>query len=315
MTRVLITGGLGYLGGRIAADLAVRGGRTLRLTTRRPAGERPAWSRAFDVVVADFDSGDGVDAACRGVDAAVHLAAVNAPESAADPARAERVTVGGTRKLVEAAAKAGVKRLVYLSTAHVYGRPLAGRIDEATPPKPAHPYAVTHLAAEEIVLAAAKPTGVVLRVSNGVGAPADAGADCWMLVANDLCRQAATTDAVVLDGSGRELRDFVVAADVAGAVAHVLALPENRLGGRLFNVGGDRTLSVLALAEFIAGRAEKVLGRRPAVRRKQVAASGKPAVLDFRSDALRATGFRPTGAFEREIDDTLRFCRDAFAAA
>ena len=193
MTKtVLITGGLGYLGGRIALHLASHG-RRVRLTTRRAETATPSWAAGMEVVGADFSTDNDFSALCRDVDAIVHLAAVGAAQCADDPDLAERVNVTGSKDLFDAAGSAGVRRFIYASTAHVYGAPLAGVLDEDTPPRPAHPYAETHLAAEEIVLAGSGPEGVVLRFSNAIGAAADGEADCWMLAANDLCRQAAAS--------------------------------------------------------------------------------------------------------------------------
>ena len=116
------------------------------------------------------------------MDAIVHLAAMNEMDCARDPAAALEVNTALTLRLLNAAVAAGVRRFVYLSTAHVYGAPLRGHIDERALPRPVHPYAITHRAAEDFVLAAfdaGRIEGVVLRLSNGVGAPAHAAVDRW----------------------------------------------------------------------------------------------------------------------------------------
>ena len=101
-----------------------------------------------------------------------------------------------TKRLVEAASRAGVKKFIYLSTAHVYASPLVGTITEQTLPNNSHPYASSHLAGESAVLNADERgviQGVVMRLSNAYGAPMHKGVNCWMLVVNDLCRQAVQT--------------------------------------------------------------------------------------------------------------------------
>jgi UDP-glucose 4-epimerase len=310
MTKtVLVTGGIGYLGGRIALHLADHGHK-VRLTSRRAETAAPSWAEGMEVVGADFAADNDFSALCRGVDGVVHLAALNAAECASDPDLARRVNVTGTENLFDAAGSTGVKRFIYVSTAHVYGAPLAGVLDEDTPPRPAHPYAETHLGAEEIVLAHDGPEGIVLRLSNAIVAAADAGADCWMLAANDLCRQAAGKG-LSLRGSGLDVRDFVPLLDVCRAVDHFLGLDGDTLGDRVFNVGGG-SMTMLALAERIAGCAEAVLGDRPDIQRKEPAPGEEALLLDYRIDRLLGTGFEPAGDIDDEIDATLRFCRQVF---
>jgi UDP-glucose 4-epimerase len=311
--KVLVTGGLGYVGGRLARHLAANG-YALRLT-RRPGGRAlPDWAKSFEIAEADFAAEALPANLCDGIDAVVHLAALNAPQCAADPERAIAVNIAGTERLLRQAADAGVKRFLYLSTAHVYAAPLAGTIDEDMVPRPAHPYGWTHRAAEDIVLAAKGPSGgmegIALRMTNAVGAPADAGADCWMLVANDLCRQVVAEGAITLSGSGEPRRDFIAMADVTAALTHMLQLPTQKLGRRLFNLGGGETLRIIDLAERIADGAERRFGKRPEIRRRP--SDGPAPALDFRIHRLAASGFTPTGDLAREIDQTLALCQDAF---
>jgi UDP-glucose 4-epimerase len=83
----------------------------------------------------DLTNDREVRAACEGMDTIIHLAALNEHESLADPMGALLVNGAGTLKLLEAAIAEGVRRVIYFSTAHVYGSPLIGRITEATVPR------------------------------------------------------------------------------------------------------------------------------------------------------------------------------------
>jgi UDP-glucose 4-epimerase len=314
MTRVLITGAHGYIGGRLSAFLGAAEDYRLRLATRRPPSAWPAWSRnsaRVEVAVADLADAAALEDLCRGIDAVIHLAGTNERVSAADPGRALIDTALGTMELLRAAERQGVGRFVYLSTAHVYGAPLAGRIDETTLPRPIHPYAITHRAAEDFVLAAGALgaiEAVVLRLSNGLGAPADSLIDRWTLVGNDLCRQAAEDGVLVLTSSGEQERDFVPLSDVCRGVLHVLRLPAAALGDGLFNLGGERSLTVRELAGMIAVRSEIVLGIRPDVVSPAAPSNAATRSLDYRFDKLRLTGYAPQGSLEDEIDRTLALC-------
>jgi UDP-glucose 4-epimerase len=250
----------------------------------------------------------------------VHLAAPNEIESEAQPLRAVEVTTGGTAQLVAAAVAAGVGRLVYLSTAHVYGAPLHGRLDERSLTRPVHPYAITHRAAEDFVLGASGRNAmspVVIRLSNAVGPPADSAVDRWSLLANDLCRQAVTERKLVLKSPGLQPRDFVPMADVCRAIEHLLLAPAEVVGDGLFNVGAGESLRVIDLAERIRQRAALVMGSDLPILRPDHGQVPPPPALHFDVARLRASGFVPRGPLmqelDRELDDTLRFCQAAFA--
>jgi UDP-glucose 4-epimerase len=317
-TEILVTGGLGYVGGRIAQALAQCGQHRLRLATRSAEHTPPPWLRAAEVVTMDVTRDADLDKACDGVTGIVHLVALNEHDCAADPQRALLVNSLGTLKLLHAAQRARVERFIYFSTAHVYGAPLAGRIDERSVPRPVHPYAITHHVAEDMVLAAHDQrtlTGIVIRMSNGYGVPAHAGVNRWTLIVNDLCRQAVTQQQLVLRSNGSQRRDFVTLGDAGHAADHLLHLPAAACGDGLFNLGGECVLSMIELAERIAARCEVTLGFRPEIRRPAAMGSELPQLLDYRVDKLKQTGFELRGGMDAEIDATLRLCKEAFGAA
>jgi UDP-glucose 4-epimerase len=312
-TSVLLTGGLGYLGGRVAQAL-VAAGHHVRCGTRQLTALAPTWLPEMQMVHLDWDSGDTLEQACRGVDSVVHLAAMNEIESARDPVGSLQINGLASLRLLEVAKQSGVRRFVYFSTAHVYGAPLQGEIDETTLPRPGHPYAITHKVAEDFVLAAHDRKhieGVVIRLSNGFGAPVTPDVDRWTLLVNDLCRQAAISGELHLNSAGSQLRDFITLADVARAVNHLLELDAGQLADGLFNLGGGKAMSILEMTERIAMRWRALTGRDIAIVRP--AGDGvPPPALNYRCDKLAATGFTLTGQVDREIDDTLKLCLRAF---
>jgi UDP-glucose 4-epimerase len=308
--KILITGGRGYVGGRVVRLLA-ESGFSLRVGTHRSGLPTPAWLKDADLVHLDLLAAKDLDAACQGVRQVVHLAAVNEIVCAQDPEQALLVNGLGTLKLLRAALRVGVQRFIYFSTAHIYGSPLAGRITEEILPRPVHPYAITHRVAEDFVLAAHRQgavQGVVLRLSNGFGPPAEAHVDRWTLLVNDLCRQAVTSGKLTLRTSGLQWRDFIPLTDVARAVKHVLELPDAELGDGVFNLGGEQALRVLDLANRIAARGSQVLNLTSPIIRPAPEPGEVHEPLDYRIDRLKGTGFRLTGDMDDEIDGTLKFC-------
>lgn len=308
--RVLITGAYGYVGGRVAQALAARGA-AVSLGTRQPRASSPAWLPHAKVVSMDWRTTASLHTACTGIDAIVHLAAMNEVDAAGDAQGALDVNGMWSLRLLEAAQAAGVRRFVYLSTAHVYGALLAGTIDESRVPRPRHPYAVTHKVTEDFVLAAhdsGKIEGVVLRLSNGFGAPAHLAVDRWTLLVNDLCRQAVATRTLVLQSPGVQRRDFITLEDAAEAIAHVLALPLAALGDGLFNLGGDASMRVIDMAELIAARCQAVLGFTLVIKRPEPKAGETAPGLTYSSAKLLRTGWVPARRHAIEIDATLQLC-------
>ena len=306
---VLITGGTGYLGGRISAFLAGHLPFLLRLTT---LDSSRTLSGPGEIVAMDLMDTDQAEEACRGARYVIHLAAMNEIDSARDPAGAVRINTEGTVNLLQIARKEGVERFIYFSTAHVYGAPLQGHIDENTMPRPVHPYAITHKAAEDFVLASTGMEPVVIRLSNAIGSPAHPEVDRWTLVVNDLCRQAVTRGSMELKSSGLQWRDFVAMSDVCHAVLHLLQLPASLLGDGIFNVGGERPIKIYDIAQLIARRCEILFGFAPPLRRVEPLPGEEYIGIDYSMARLKATGFTLSGSLEKEIDETLLFCRRNF---
>lgn len=312
--KVLLTGGLGYVGGRLA--LAMKdAGHFVHCGTRRSGISEPDWFPDMRMVHLDWESVSSLSQACQGVDCVVHLAAMNEIESARDEVGALQMNGLASLRLLEAARAVGVARFIYFSTAHVYGAPLQGDIDETTLPRPVHPYAITHKVAEDFVLAAhdrKQIEGVVIRLSNGFGAPVSPSIDRWTLLVNDLCRQAATSGTLRLNSAGLQLRDFITLGDVARAVNHLIQLEVGQLADGLFNLGGGKAISIFHMAERIAARWQAMTGSEIPILRP--AWDGvPPPELNYRCDKLAGTGFKLNSEFDREIDGTLELCLRAFA--
>ena len=255
---------------------------------------------------------------CTGVDAVAHLAGMNAQDCAADPVAALELNAVATARLLEAAVRQGVKRFIYLSTAHVYSSPLIGMITEETCPVSLHPYATSHRAGEDLVRAAHQRreiNGIVIRLSNAYGAPAHKDANCWMLLVNDLCRQGVTAQRMVLHSSGIQRRDFITLTDACGAIRHLLELPADKLGDGLFNVGGGWAPTILEMTQRVAERIYSITGNRPEILRKEDKNADSPEVLNYGIKKLTGTGFALGGSsnVKREIDALIKFCINQFS--
>lgn len=308
MTRLVVTGASGYVGGRCVHD-ALAAGLEVRSVTRREAPWLPGEVRTVGSLEGDAEE------AIEGADAVVHLAGPNEVVSTADPDRATARTVAAARAVAEACARQGVRRIVYLSTVHVYGAALSpgALVDETTLPDPRHPYAAARLAAEHTIAGAAGRTEVVvLRVTNAVGAAMDPRIDRWSLLVNDLCRQAVGDGHLRLRSTGHQWRDFVALADVSRSV---LAAAGTGLEPGTYNLGSGRSTTVLEVAGMVAGAAEQAGLPRPPVTPGTEGPREVPEPFRLSVERLRRAGHGATTPLEAAVAETLAFCLGPTRAA
>lgn len=262
-----------------------------------------------------WDDLEGLVGACEGVDAIVHAAGMNAKDCQTDPVAALEFNGVSTARLAQAAIKAGVSRLVYISTAHVYARPLTGVVRENDAPHNPHPYATSHLAGEYAVLSACDEgnmSGTILRLSNAIGAPKAADVDCWMLLFCDLCRQAIVDGALTVRTNALQQRDFVALMDVCSAVEKIVGGATTEFGPHVFNLGSGASITLLDLAQLIQARCLELFGVAPEIKELQSRVPGSALQFDIRR--LQAVGYRPVNDFATETDRMLLFCKQAFGA-
>lgn len=248
-----------------------------------------------------------------GIGAVIHLAGLDASDCLANPVLAVEVNTKGAYHLMRCATQAGVRRVIYLSTFHVYGRCATGIVTEATTPDPVHPYSITRLAAEQWVrhgVPSSEIDTVVLRSSNGFGYPMDGMIKRWDLVFNDCCRQAVANRRIVLKSSGNESRDFITLHDMARAMEYFLLRPLGSWGHDVYNLGGQCEMTVLEAARRVASVYERIYpGSQVAV-----SVNSEPEVrkenrrFTYNIDKLIGTGFRLEGNMDWEIEQTIRKC-------
>jgi UDP-glucose 4-epimerase len=312
--RVVLLGGLGYVGGRVARYLRTQG-HHVRVTTRRPPHAVPGWMPADEIVQADLIDGEQLRAALAGSDVVVHLAAPDEVESAADPRGALRAGGELTWNVLSALPASRPPPLyLYLSTFHVYGPNGFGAVDETTLPQPMHPYALGRYLGELVTQLFRRQHGVralCVRMSNSIGAPIDHAVPRWSLVGNDLCRQAVTTNQLLLKTSGMQRRNFLTLQDAARAIEFLAQHAESWPGDGVIHLGSTMNLSVHELAERIAAQVHAARGYRPPIVAASATAAGAGDELRFSIDRLAGMGFTWTNELDAEIDATLTLCAES----
>lgn len=310
--KILVTGGAGYIGGTVAG-LLVEQGHTVVVLDNLSHGRREMVSAGTEFVQADLADREAVEGVLRnGVDAVMHFAAlIEAGESMKVPEIYFRNNTASTLTLLEAMLAAGVSRLVFSSTAAVYGEPEKTPIAEDAKLQPTNAYGESKLLVEQMLAWLHRCHGfryASLRYFNVAGAMPGRGEAhepeshlIPLILDAAMGRRASIkifgTDYPTADGTC--IRDYIHVHDLAQA--HLLALralEEEARGGRLiYNLGNGQGFSVrqvIEAARRVSGKAIAVVEepRRP----------GDPAVLVASSEKIqRELGWTPQHAELEEI--------------
>jgi UDP-glucose 4-epimerase len=303
--RILITGGLGYVGGAVALHLVEAGHQVVLLTRRpRPPAELPVDAEVWVADLLDQDQ-FGKLLAEHGFDGVCHLAGLaRVRESFHRPAEYFQVNVGGTANLLAMLARAADQasqpvRLVFASTAAVYGTATGKPITEYRQPSPTNPYGASKLAAEQLIsyqVATGAIGAVTLRgfaIAGAMGAHGDT--DLSRIIPKALAVASGLAPHIEVNGDGSAVREFTHVADIADA--YLLALTAARPGEHLVcNVGTGQGVTMrecLATVEAVTGKNLLVV--------KRPAANEPPALLADTRRIRRTLGWQPQHSTLNEI--------------
>ncbi|CAM5464774.1 NAD-dependent dehydratase OS=Stutzerimonas stutzeri OX=316 GN=CXK95_04280 PE=4 SV=1 [Stutzerimonas stutzeri] len=261
---VLITGGAGFIGSNLVDALLARG-YAVRVLDNLSTGKRsnlPDDSR-LELIVGDVADAACVRQALQGCRAVVHLAAVASVQASVDdPLGTHQSNLIGTLNVCEAMRAEGVRRVLFASSAAVYGNNGEGEaIDEDTPKAPLTPYAADKLASEHYLDFYRRQHGlepVVFRFFNIFGPRQDPSSP-YSGVISIFTERAQKGLPIVVFGDGEQTRDFVYVGDLVEVLVQALESSEAVEGA--VNVGLSRATSLNQLLEAIG----EVLGGLPAV--------------------------------------------------
>lgn len=248
--NVLVTGGAGFLGSHLVELLLAAGHAVTVLDnlTTGSAANVPAGARLLQ---ADVRTPLAEAFAAARPRVVVHLAAqVSVPASLADPGHDLAVNAGGTVNVLAAAARAGARKVVLVSSAAVYGIPPALPIQESSPAAPLSPYGLSKWTAEQYVRLLGARHGLaytILRPANIYG-PRQTAEGEGAVVPSFLDRFLSGRDPVI-HGDGSQTRDFIYVADMARAILQAL----DRADGLTLNVSSGTGTPIRDLWHLLAG--------------------------------------------------------------
>lgn len=262
---ILITGGAGFIGSHLVDALLARGHR-VRVLDNLSSGKRsnlPLDNPALELLEGDIADMDTVRAAVAGCSAVAHLAAVASVQASVDdPVATHQSNFVGTLNLCEAMREQGVRRVVFASSAAVYGQNGEGTaIGEDTPKAPLTPYAADKLASEHYLDFYRRQHGLtpaVFRFFNIFGPRQDPSSP-YSGVISIFAERAQAGLPISVYGDGEQTRDFVYVADLVALLVQALLASEVEAGA--VNVGLGRATSLNQLLTSLG----EILGGLPAV--------------------------------------------------
>ena len=301
--KILVVGGAGYVGST-SVESFLYAGHQVVVYDNLTSGHARAVPPGAELVIGDIRDGGGLDRVLSaGIDAVLHCAARSlVGESMADPGLYYRTNVSGGVALLEAMNRTGVKRLVYSSTAAVYGEPRRVPIAEADRTQPINPYGETKLAFEGAMrwfCAAHDFRAISLRYFNVAGATEINGEDhnpethlmplVLRVAAGDMSHvQIYGQDYPTPDGTC--IRDFIHVRDLGNA--HLLALEATGEGDpslEVYNLGSAAGFSVREVVEA----ARRVTGRSIPARVVRRRVGDPPVLVASSRRARRELGWQP----------------------
>ena len=302
--RVLVTGGAGYIGSVVTAQLLEQGYQVI-VYDNLSRGNRAAVPAGAELVIEDVGDRKALDRVLRAhaVDAVMHFAAfIEAGESMREPTKYFRNNTANTLTLLEAVLAHGASRFVFSSTAAVYGTPERTPLEETDPLHPTNVYGESKLCAERMLDWFHRVHGLCyasLRYFNAAGASGGRGEDHRPeshLIPLALEVVLGKRDQIAIYGTdyptrdGTCIRDYIHVTDLASAHLRVLEALKDR-DKLIYNLGNGQGFSVLDVIDVVRRVTNHPVPAREAQRR-----TGDPAILVASSDKI-----------QRELDWSARF--------
>jgi UDP-glucose 4-epimerase len=311
MTKVLVTGGAGYIGAHVAAEL-LNEGYSVRIYDDFSNGlHRRVDGKFRDIVEGDIQDREKLIQAMHGIDAVIHLAAKKAvEESVNNPLKYYENNVGGTLNLLAAMSVKGVKKIVFSSSAAVYSPNDKDAIEESDPTAPLSPYGATKLLSEELISSvggAEEISNISLRYFNVVGSALPEFGDnskdnlvpkVFLALKSGKRPEIYGTNYPTKDGTC--IRDYIHVHDLAQS--HVAALKKTESGfvSSVYNVGSGNGFSVREMMNQIS----QTLGRDINPEESPARAGDSPKLIASIKKIEKELGWKPSATLKEMIDSS-----------
>lgn len=258
--KIIITGANGYIGSRLSWYLSLNGHEITAVCYPEIPDDKKWIQKIQKTIVGDLKNIKTINEIANiNADAIIHLVSLDHYDSEKDPNFVNSVNVRPTWNLLHSCTKKGLKKFIYFSTIHVYGKNQQGVVSEKQKPTPYNTYGLTHLLSEEIVNNFNRKTNtncINLRLSNSYGDPILKEANCWDIVVNNLCFSAVTNNKIILKGDGTPLRDFIHYDTICDSINKILNI-NIETENNTIQLSSGKSYSMLELAFIVKEIFEK----------------------------------------------------------
>jgi UDP-glucose 4-epimerase len=312
MGRILVVGASGYIGARLSYLLAKENYAITTLCYPNVPDNKEWISLMHDVVIGDITKEKTIDKITDNYyDVVIYLVSLDHNDSNKKPAFVNSINVLPVWNLLEAfKTKNTLRKFIYFSTIHVYGKITNEAIKENYKTNPIAPYGLTHLLAENICNMyniSGKMNCINIRLSNSYGSPFFKENNCWWLVVNDLCRTAFNEHKIVLKSDGSPLRDFIHYRDIFKAIKTLIKSDTKNLNN-VFNLSSGKTLSIFELATKVKNVYEEKYKEEISIIFPKGAESRRiKERYTISNKALKNIGFKDNTSIEEGIDELFDY--------
>ena len=250
--KIIVTGASGYIGSRLCLHLSSKG-HEITAICRSKIPQKEGWTELIDnFIVGDIRKMKTINLiADVNADVIIHLVSLDHHASEKEPDFVLDVNVKPTWNLLEAHADKNLKKFIYFSTIHVYGKNQSGLILENKKVSPFNAYGLTHALSEEICNYYNLKTEIDcinVRLSNSYGEPVFYNAKCLDLIVNYLTKSAYFDKKIVLKGDGESIRDFIHFKDVCKGIESLIGESTNFGDENTFHFSSSKSLTMLDVA-------------------------------------------------------------------
>ena len=306
--KIGVTGGAGYVGSNLVKSL-ISGKNEVVSIDNLMNGDyshlRTQGAGAATLLEGDIRDLEFMVNAFEGCDAIVHLAALPGLVKCRErPDEAASINVYGTYNVLEAARRLGIGKVVFCSTAAVYGKPAEMPVTEGIPLRPLNLYGVTKLAGERLMDVFSDNHGIAtisLRFGNVFGVGLFTNYDT---VIPKFVRMGLNGEGLTVYGDGSSTRDYVHVDDIARAL--ILALESKGNGSEVYNVGGE-TMEIGVLAKLIVESLRKSTGEEVAII-NHPPRTGETKEFSYNLEKIRrGLGYEPSWSIQAGIEQIIKF--------
>lgn len=308
--KILITGGSGYLAGSISSFLCQNKNYEVSICSSSNIESKHGEINTLRV---DWNKKSSLRNICKGKNIIIHCASPDANFSKKYPKASYEFSNNILDSFLNEAIHNKVKKIIYFSSAHVYQPKHEGVLNEKSPIIPEHPYGVSKKIAEQTLLKKKDLIDInIIRLSNAFGAPSNENLNCWKLVVNDFCKQAVLDKEILINSDGTQVRNFVSVNEVCRLIDFMIThFYDGKLLPKVFNFGGDWTLSILDIATLIAKQYEKQFEFSPPIKVRKRTKNSIPK-LNFNYNLIIKSGFKPKNNNMKDINELFLYVKNNF---